>query len=87
MGYDITKKDSFENIKYFWYKCSQENVKTDLYYLIGNRSDLFLKEEVDVSEARDYAKENNMKFFLVSCRNDSGIKPFLNDLASKLIKK
>ena len=87
LGYDITKKDSFENIKYFWYKCSQENVKTDLYYLIGNKSDLFEKETVSEIEARDYAKENNMKFFLVSCCNDSGIKPFLNDLASKLIKK
>ena len=86
LGYDITKNDSFENIKNVWFQYSKEIVETDLYYLIANKTDLFLKEEVDESEARNYAKENNMRFFLVSCYDSLGIDVFLNDLITEIVK-
>ena len=86
LGYDITRKESFENIKNDWYPTSKEISGACLFYLIGNKSDLYDYEEVSELEAREYAKNNNMRFFLTSCLNNIGIKEFVEDLAEELEK-
>ena len=86
LGYDITRKESFENIKSYWYPTSKEISGACLFYLIGNKSDLYDCEEVSELEAREYAKNNNMRFFLISCLNNTGIKEFVEDLAEELEK-
>ena len=86
LGYDITRKESFENIKNYWYPTSKEISGACLFYLIGNKSDLFYSEEVPELEAREYAKNNNMRFFLTSCLENTGIKEFVEDLAEELEK-
>ena len=40
MGYDATNKESFEEIKTFWYNKIKENTKINLIYLLGNKIDL-----------------------------------------------
>ena len=57
-----------------------------LFYLIGNKSDLIDQEEVSELEAREYAKYNNMRFFLTSCLKNTGINEFVEDLAEELEK-
>ena len=37
-------------------------------------------------EARDFAKENNLRYFEVSCRTGKGIDKFLEDLKNEIIK-
>jgi len=84
LGYDITRKESFENIKNFWYPMSKKISGVNLFYLIGNKIDLIDKEAVPELEAREYAKNNNMRFFLISCLTNTGIKEFVEDLAEEL---
>ena len=86
LGYDITKKESFENIKSYWYPTSKKFSGLNLFYLIGNKIDLIDQEEVPESDAREYAKNNNMRFFLTSCKNKFGMKEFVEDLAEELEK-
>ena len=51
--------------------------------IVGNKSDLFLKEEVKESDARQLAKEKGYEFALTSAKNATMFCEFLE----KLIKK
>ena len=68
------------------YPESKELSNANLFYLIGNKADLYDQEEVSEQEAREYAKNNNMRFFLISCKEKTGIKEFLDDITDELIK-
>ena len=86
LGYDITRKESFESIKSYWYPTTKKISGASLFYLIGNKIDLIVQEAVSELEAREYAKNNNMRFFLTSCLENTGIKEFVEDLAEELEK-
>ena len=86
LGYDISRKVSFESIDNYWYPTSKKISGVNLFYLIGNKADLYEREEVPESEAREYAKNNNMRFFKISCKCKTGINEFLEDLAEELSK-
>jgi small GTP-binding protein len=56
--YDITRKITFEEIQTYWVEQIRENAPQDIMLiLVGNKSDLTDKEEVDEGIARDYARE------------------------------
>ena len=80
--YDITNKNTFENIKNFWYKDIQTNFDSKpMMVIVGNKTDLYEAEEVkEEEEARDYAKSINSKFKLFSAKEDFGFGGFLYDL-------
>ena len=86
LGYDITKRESYDSIKNFWYKISKDNSYTDLIYLIANKIDLYEKV-VEGFGAKNYAEENNMRYCMISCKNSWEVKEFENDLITQLIKK
>ena len=86
LGYDITKMESFDNIKSYWYPLIKRNSDTDLIYLLGYKCDLYEDEEVIERIAKDYSKENNLRLFFTSAKN-SFKEEFLNDLTKELIKK
>jgi len=86
LGYDITQKETYDSIDSFWYPTAKEISGANLYYLIGNKADLYDKEVVSECLAREYAESNNMKFFLISCLKKTGIKEFLDDIIDELIK-
>ena len=87
LGYDITRRESFKSIKDFWYKFSKENSDTDLIYLLGNKIDLYEKSDVSESEVRNYAEENNIRYFEISCLEAIGFEKLFDDLTNQLIKK
>ena len=86
LGYDITSKESFENVKNFWYQYSLDYANAKLTYLVGNKIDLLEQEAVNEKEAKKYSNEKNMRFFQISCINFSWIKEFKNDLINEIIK-
>mgnify|MGYP002627466855 CR=1 FL=1 len=55
-------------------------------YLIGNKADLFDEEEVEEDMAKEFAKENNLRFFVTSCKQNYGIQNFLDDLIHEIIQ-
>ena len=72
--YDITVKQSFQAIKDIWYDDIKKfGEKYSVLAVVGNKSDLYEKEEVEESEARAYAKEIKATFMNVSAQNGSNI--------------
>ena len=86
LGYDITNKHSFEEVKKCWYPKSKEFDVCKLIYLIGNKIDLNERREVKKEEAIEFAESEKLKFFEISCMTDEGIKEFFDDLIYNLIK-
>ena len=78
--YDITSKVSFEELNY-WFESTKDiiNEKT-VMGIVGNKSDLFLKEEVKESDARALAKEKGYEFALTSAKNSTIFCEFLEKL-------
>ena len=86
LGYDITKLETFNNIKNVWLNYAREYTDAKLMYLIGNKADLFDEEEVEEDMAKEFAKENNLRFFVTSCKQNYGIQNFLDDLIHEIIQ-
>ena len=67
MGYDATNRESFEEMKNYWYsKCFGNCIK--LIYLLGNKIDLESKIEVKENEAKNFAESNKIKFYPISVK-------------------
>ena len=86
LGYDITRKKTFDEIRNFWLAFAKENTWAKLLYLIGNICDFYMEEEVPENVVKEYAEENNLRFFLVSCKKHICINEFLSDLGNELLK-
>ena len=78
--YDITRKESFQSLKDFWYSQLKENSEENIVLgVAGNKCDLFEHEEVTEEEAREWAKKIGAVFELTSAQNNTGINDlFLN---------
>ena len=81
--YDISSKSSFKALK-SWIKEVKDIIDNKYTCgLVGNKKDLFLKEEVKEAEAQNLAKEHKIKYKLVSAKDDP--KSF-DDFLQELIK-
>ena len=79
--YDITKKETFEDIKNIWYPDLQKyGEQYTVIALIGNKKDLYINGEVSTIEAQNYAKEIGAIFQLVSAKNGEGIDKIFEQL-------
>ena len=95
--YDITKKESFEDIKTFWYDNIKENAeKYKVIGIVGNKYDLFDKEDVEiiddnvVKEFVDKIKSDEDSKIIsmnVSALNGYNIKMLFNDLVKQYLEK
>ena len=88
--YSIDLLSSFEGLNY-WYNSIKENLEGNNYVLavVGSKSDLINEEEEVVSEdeAKNFAKERNAIFKLVSSKEDPvGINNLFDMLLDELIK-
>ena len=80
--FDITKKQTFEDIKNFWIK-ELENVSSSnniILGLVGNKCDLSDNEEIIDSEIINYAQTINAQYFKVSALAGVGINELFEDL-------
>jgi small GTP-binding protein len=77
--YGIDNKVSFESLKSYWVATTKEILGDEIIYgLVGNKFDLFLKEQVQEIDASNYAEEIGAKFSLASDKNNKeGISDFL----------
>ena len=72
--YDITNKDSFQNIQNWITDCQNLAPSSILIILIGNKSDLEDERKILKERGENLANEYNMTFFETSALNGSGIK-------------
>ena len=86
--YDITDKNSFQNLN-FWIDSVNNELGKEKYIkaIVGNKSDLFLKEEVKEEEAKQFAISQGCKFTLCSAKGDpNNFIKFLEELCIDSIK-
>ena len=84
--YDITRRESFDNLKNFWYQEIQENAEPNIVLAVaGNKCDLYEQEAVAENEAREYAKSINALFALTSAQNNTGVAKLFKDIGNKFL--
>ena len=84
--YDITREFSFEALKDFWYKETQNNADNDpILALVGNKIDLYEQQKIDNTDGKAFADEIKAIFQTTSALSNSGIKNLFDNLGKKLI--
>jgi len=87
LTYDITNKKSFEDLD-FWYNTVEEILGQDaIYAVVGNKSDLFVKEKVKEEQVKKYTESKNMKYKLTTAKNPLTFNSFLEELVMLYISK
>ena len=87
--YDITNLESFKGLE-SWDNDVKEIIEDEniIKAIVGNKQDLYLKEEVSEDKVNDYAKTLNAKFRLTSAKTDpKGFSYFLEELLKDYIYK
>ena len=86
--YDITQKTTFEGLS-SWHEEIKQVLGEDIIKgVVGNKQDLFVKEEVREEEGEKYAESINAKFRLTSAKTDGeGFIIFLELLLKEYINK
>ena len=83
--YSITDRHTFDDLKY-WLKSFKETIGEEVTIgVMGNKSDLFLKEEVRESDARELAKQKGFEFALTSAKDPLIFCEFLEKLVKKYL--
>merc|ERR1712004_335978 len=87
--YDITRYESFENIKK-WInlveKCDSVDHTLD-YILIGNKSDLFQDRAVTMEDARAMADRHSMLFMETSAHGGDGVHAAFKLIGAEIHRK
>lgn len=85
--YDISNRETFENVK-SWIEDCKENSSENIYMvLIGNKMDLEDKRVVSYDEGEKFAKENNMPFIETSAKTGENIEKAIYDSAEAIYKR
>jgi len=84
--YDITARDSFENLQHWLsevdiYSTNEQCVKL----LIGNKSDMGSERTVSKKEGQAFAREHNMLFIEASAKTQDGINQAFDELMQKIL--
>ena len=84
--YDITRKESFNEIKDYWYEQIKENCpKNIIIGLAGNKCDLYKNEEVTEEEGKALSKEMGAIFKLTSPKYKTGINDLFQTIGYKVL--
>ena len=85
--YDITSKKSFDEIKKYWMNLVKENgPKKVIMYIVGNKYDLLEQEAVKEEEAREYARNEKVSFWLTSAKDSTGIDELFDEIGKKYLE-
>ena len=84
--YDITRIDSFNEVKNYWYNQVKENCpKSIILGLAGNKADLFENENVTEEQGKNLAEEIGAIFKLTSSYENLGISDLFKAIGYKML--
>ena len=81
--YDITRKDSFEQLKLYWAEQIKECPENIIVVIAANKNDLIQKEEVDEEEARKFASDLGAIFVGTTATQVESINELFKEIAKK----
>jgi len=84
--YDITKQDTFENVRNWINNIKDEAPDRVVLILVGNKVDDEGNRVVPKSEGEEIAKEFNLPFFECSAKSDINVTPVFDTLIKKIIE-
>jgi small GTP-binding protein len=84
--FDITQIKTFENVKK-WIQSIYENTNDKIpIVLVGNKSDIEDKRQVDTQTAKELAKEYNINYFEASAKENTNVNEVFSDLTRDILK-
>ena len=84
--YDITREESFLELKNFWYKEVRDNADNNIIIaIVGNKKDLYEYEEVNMKEIAMFAKNEGAIFTETSAKEGNGVEELFRLIGLKLI--
>ena len=83
--YEITTISTFEAIKDYWYKESSDNSTAEIFFVVGNKSDLYENEQVSDEEGKKFADEIHAIFKITSALSNTGINWVFDSIGKKVL--
>ena len=84
--YDITDRNSFNEMQNYWHKEILKNCPNIILGVVGNKFDLFEKEQVKEKEGKEFANKFGAIFYSTSAKENVGIDALFKDIATKLVE-
>jgi Ras-related protein Rab-2A len=85
--YDITNRESFNNISSWIEDCRNQSPKTVFLVLVGNKNDLDDKRQVNYDEGMELANKNKMLFYETSAKVGTNVEEMFLKSAKSIDEK
>ena len=85
--YDISSRDSFNNVMSWIEDCRNQSPKTIFIVLVGNKCDLEGKRQVTYEEGKELADKNELLFFESSAKDGINVDDIFINSAKEISKK
>ena len=85
--YDISSRDSFNNVTTWIEDCKNQSPKTIFMVLVGNKCDLNDNRQVTAEEGKELADKNDMMFFETSAKDGINVDEIFLNSANEISKK
>lgn len=82
--YDITDRESFDNVKQWLNEIDRYACENVNKLLVGNKSDLDSKRQVDTEEAKAFADERGIPFLETSAKSAANVEKAFLTMASEI---
>ena len=82
--YDITDRDSFDNVKQWLNEIDRYACENVNKLLVGNKSDLDSKRQVDFDEAKAFADERGIPFLETSAKSAINVEKAFLTMAGEI---
>ena len=82
--YDITDRDSFDNVKQWLNEIDRYACENVNKLLVGNKSDLDSKRQVDFDEAKAFADERGIPFLETSAKSATNVEKAFLTMAGEI---
>jgi len=84
--YDITNKDSFIQLKEYWYEqVKQLGDKDIIFAVVANKNDLYDKRAVNSETGEEFAKSIGAIFMQTSAKENIGIQELIENIGKKIL--
>ncbi len=84
--YDITDRETFEELKKYWYQYIKSALEEELIIgVAGNKCDLYEEEQVKIEEGKEYAQSIGAVFKETTAKNNEAITELIELMAKKYI--